>query len=651
MKNVILFLLIVSFVSAQYKPEHGDLIKTTFLREFDQSIINNYLKSDDDAKVNAALLSIAQSEDTTFVPQITKLDFDKYGEAIAFALGKIGECQASSDYLITQLQNNAGYSVSLYEALGKIGTEEDLSECIEIYKKVKNDGFPMAVFNFHIRGIIDSTQSDVNILLKNLKLTDNKEKLFRSIFTLYRVAPDRVNSNDLEMILSSNFDPSIKLYALGILRKNEDFSFSFELVKSLLESDEWNVRCEAARTVCYFPFETAEQVDDYLSLLFDENPNVARTAAQSLVNLNIQDEELNERFLEALDMLFSDDLTDNTKGEILLALQEFYPNDVVDLLEEHENDVNELYKIQMLGNYSYDPYYSFQKLRKLVESADDYTQFLINSSLTNLYDSLKTDEVYSNFIIGQYRSGTPLSITLFNYVIDSSFAATHSDELTSNINYLVDSKIDNPTYNSAISSLLNITDNIDTNLSSSILDKIANSKNYDLQYDLRNEIDLSETVKQYRMELFNKLFENSFRYSKAIVETDKGSFTIEFTPQVAPISVGNFIYLAEQGFYNDIIFHRVVPNFVIQTGDPSGTGWSGPEYTIVSEFSAQPFNTYYVGMASSGKDTEGSQWFVMQNDYPHLNGNYTNFGKVVDGFEAVDLTDQFDKVIKIELVK
>jgi len=183
------------------------------------------------------------------------------------------------------------------------------------------------------------------------------------------------------------------------------------------------------------------------------------------------------------------------------------------------------------------------------------------------------------------------------------------------------------------------------------LGKISQSTNYSLQYDLRNDIDPSELTKEYREKLLNKLFKYSFKYSKAIVETNKGDFTIEFTPEVAPISVGNFVYLAENDFYDNVIFHRVVPNFVIQTGDPSGTGWSGPDYTIVSEFSSQPFDSYYVGMASSGKDTEGSQWFVMQNDFPHLNGNYTNYGKVIDGFNVVNSIDQYDKVKDIKLFK
>jgi cyclophilin family peptidyl-prolyl cis-trans isomerase/uncharacterized protein YeeX (DUF496 family) len=305
----------------------------------------------------------------------------------------------------------------------------------------------------------------------------------------------------------------------------------------------------------------------------------------------------------------------------------------------------------MLGYYTYDPYYSFTILSEQLKDASDYEKFFIHSSLANLYDSLKTTEEYANLILEQYTSESPLTIVLYNFLIDSSFAANHSDELKSNIENLLDKHLVDTDYNQAISSLLNITDYIDSNLTKSILEKIIVSKNYDLQYELRNYLKLSSSVKEHRKKLFNKLFSKAFEYTKAIVETNKGSFTIEFTPTVAPISVGNFVYLTENNFYDDVIFHRVVPNFVIQTGDPSGTGWSGPQHTIVSEFSNQPFKNYYVGMASGGKDTEGSQWFVMQNDYPHLNGNYTNFGFVTEGFEVVNAIDLYDKVITIKLIK
>jgi cyclophilin family peptidyl-prolyl cis-trans isomerase len=90
---------------------------------------------------------------------------------------------------------------------------------------------------------------------------------------------------------------------------------------------------------------------------------------------------------------------------------------------------------------------------------------------------------------------------------------------------------------------------------------------------------------------------------------------------------------------------------VIQGGDPTGTGYSGPGYEIVSEFSPKEYKTGTVGMASSGKDTEGSQWFITTGNYPHLDGSYSIFGEVTEGQDIADSIDQDDVIINIELNK
>ncbi len=122
----------------------------------------------------------------------------------------------------------------------------------------------------------------------------------------------------------------------------------------------------------------------------------------------------------------------------------------------------------------------------------------------------------------------------------------------------------------------------------------------------------------------------------AVVNTNKGRFTIELLPAEAPLNVDNFVQLAKRKFFNRIMFHRVVPNFVIQGGDPRGDGNGGPGYQIRCEINEVPYQRGAVGMALSGKDTGGSQWFVTHAPQPHLDGGYTVFGKVISGMEVVD---------------
>lgn len=124
---------------------------------------------------------------------------------------------------------------------------------------------------------------------------------------------------------------------------------------------------------------------------------------------------------------------------------------------------------------------------------------------------------------------------------------------------------------------------------------------------------------------------------RAVVTTTKGSFTIELLPESAPLTVDNFVQLAQRSFFNGITIHRVVPNFVIQDGDPRGDGNGGPpNHSIRCEINEVPYDRAAVGMALSGKDTGGSQWFVTHSPQPHLDGGYTVFGRVIVGMEVVD---------------
>ena len=136
----------------------------------------------------------------------------------------------------------------------------------------------------------------------------------------------------------------------------------------------------------------------------------------------------------------------------------------------------------------------------------------------------------------------------------------------------------------------------------------------------------------------------------AVVTTTKGAFTIQLLPDEAPLTVDNFIRLAERNYFRGIAVHRVVPNFVIQDGDPRGDGNGGPGYQIRCEINQSPYGRGAVGMALSGKDTGGSQWFVTHAPQPHLDGGYTVFGNVVSGMDVVDSIARGD-VIKSIVIK
>ncbi|HEX4566407.1 MAG TPA: peptidylprolyl isomerase, partial [Vicinamibacterales bacterium] len=135
----------------------------------------------------------------------------------------------------------------------------------------------------------------------------------------------------------------------------------------------------------------------------------------------------------------------------------------------------------------------------------------------------------------------------------------------------------------------------------------------------------------------------------AFVETAKGTIEFEFTVLDAPQTVQNFIALARKGYFNGLQIHRVVPNFVIQDGDPRGDGSGGPGYTIRDELNDRPFVRGTVGMALSGPDTGGSQFFIMHSPAPHLDGKYTVFGTVVNGMDVVDKIAPLDVIERVRI--
>ncbi|MBK6953326.1 MAG: peptidylprolyl isomerase [Crocinitomicaceae bacterium] len=141
---------------------------------------------------------------------------------------------------------------------------------------------------------------------------------------------------------------------------------------------------------------------------------------------------------------------------------------------------------------------------------------------------------------------------------------------------------------------------------------------------------------------------------KAIITTNKGVMTADLYDKETPITVGNFVKLAKSGFYNGLTWHRVIPDFVIQGGCPTGTGTGGPGWTIPCEVTApkQHHDRGVLSMAHAGRNTGGSQFFVCHSrkNTAHLDGNHTCFGIVTEGLDVIDAIVPGDKIQSIEIV-
>jgi len=128
---------------------------------------------------------------------------------------------------------------------------------------------------------------------------------------------------------------------------------------------------------------------------------------------------------------------------------------------------------------------------------------------------------------------------------------------------------------------------------------------------------------------------NTEKSYKAVIKTTEGDMEVELFAQDNPITVNNFVFLARKKFYENVKFHRIIKNFMIQGGDPTGTGAGGPGYKFDDELITKDYEKGILAMANAGSNTNGSQFFIMTQDYP-LRPNYVIFGKVIEGFDALD---------------
>ncbi|HEX9372196.1 MAG TPA: peptidylprolyl isomerase [Roseiflexaceae bacterium] len=140
---------------------------------------------------------------------------------------------------------------------------------------------------------------------------------------------------------------------------------------------------------------------------------------------------------------------------------------------------------------------------------------------------------------------------------------------------------------------------------------------------------------------------------RATIETSKGNIVVELYPTYAPKTVNNFVFLARKGFYDGLKFHRVISNFMIQGGDPTGVGSGGPGYRFEDEVRNNPLKheTGVISMANAGPNTNGSQFFITHSPQPHLNGKHTVFGSVIEGQDVVNAIRQGDVMQKVTIVE
>lgn len=656
---ILLFTAAQSF--AQYSTNDRALVKTTFERTFDKKIITGYLHSDSPARVNAALLSIAQSGDSSFIPEILDLNFGEHSKFICFALGQLGKNSASSAFLFSKLNHrNIPDSVSgfIIKAIGKIGSAEDFSELKKIYEKNSGRSFPGisdALYEFYARKVIDKkTAEDIlrNELNGEMKSTREKSS---AAFAIARLGLSKNFSEDIFALLDKYLSPKINEYdnlvlvqnLMDNLRRAGYSHFGGSYFKRFLGNGSPLVRILATSLLANFHFETRKDVDKYFEFFADNNPNVTRQAAVSLKRVKTAG-ELRKFFKDKIEKLIVDtSLTANTRGELFLSYRSLFNLKFEKIVSRFGKDVGREFIYRCAASVP-ESHAAFEYLTDRFNESGEGGKDDILSALVN-FKKFSGTKKFGDIIFSSLNSGSPVLISMALEGIDSAFAANNVSKLKPAILLIADKYKDDPNFLESIQAASDAADLIGKDFSNELLNVLRNSKVYALKKYAETRLGLPPDFSNANDELFNRLWKDAFNYRSALISTARGNFTITFNPEYAPVSTGNFCSLAAGNFFKGIIFHRVVPGFVIQGGDPTGTGWGGPDYSIVSEFSPLHYSISAVGMASAGKDTEGSQWFVTTGDYPHLDGRYTIFGYVTDGMDVVNKIDQDDVILSVSL--
>lgn len=630
-------------VPAQFGKDDSLLLHKTFAREWSDKIFSEYLTSDEPKKINAALLAVSHSADTSFVQSIIAIqnkDCEKY---IFFALGQIGYSFQSSEYLRKRIAaNNSAEIYFAFEALGKIGTRDDFEKLkIHIQSHGVASGVPNSVMNFALRGMKDSSLTQV--LWSSIFVSKDYSLIKEISFALYRMRENFSDAAPLEKLLEklskSDGSATASQYLLGIFRNSKSFPVSEQLFTKLISSDDWIIRNEIASAGIFFPFQNEMQLENYLKLLDDANPNVQRTCAASLKRISLSD-ELKLIFISKIENNISTKkYSAHVSGELASSLIRLSA-DKQSLLEKQKEFLTKEYVARVLGEFSEFDSSSYDELINIFESGNIKEKIEAVTSFTKIYTRTKSD-VVRKFIFERLSSPLPPLVSIAADNIDSATIKTHESELASLITDYIVKKLDSAEHLEALLSLYNLAGKISSDFQSEIKNYFAASNLFSLK-----KIAIPKATK--RPENFGQIWSEAFKYSAAEILTSKGKITLQLMSELAPITVANFILLAENNFYDGVSFHRVVPAFVIQGGDPSGSGWGGCGYEIISEFSPENYSAGVAGIASAGKDTEGSQWFIMQAEHMHLNGRYTVWGKIISGQAIVDNIEQYDLILSIK---
>lgn len=554
----------------------------------------------------------------------------------------------------------------LIEEIGKFGTEDALRDLMVRYGNASRilhpEGVTMAIARFAIRDVV--IPDAVRFLLRSIRPVE--AATWQTAYALQRVGRHPEIEADMEQIalLRGHPDPLVRMNVAVLMGKVLDTRVCPEPLRRLAEFDpDWRVRVAALRALALYPLrDQPSALAIFRRALYDRDEQISVTALAALRtgDLTSADStgEAGEvlRHLRVLALNASGNFPWQVQAEAArttaailgpAAFQRGLPPVTTprhlhaDLLRAlgTSGDPGGLPTL-LEGARSTDPVRAcgaLEGLLSLIHRTDDPAS-VIPSVRAAIIGSLASGDVA---VTGTAAGALTDSLLRDDSVVPSLLGALASQRLPDDLE--------------ALQEIIRALGEIgDTRAVLPLLDQLRSADRSIALTAARALTRITGTDYLSRVppspEPFTTDFD--FGYLRSLpetlmvsIETSRGRITAAFYRDAAPFTVMAIIKLAEQrGFYRGLTFHRVVPNFVTQGGCPRGDGWGGPGFTLRSEFSMRTYGDGTIGIASAGKDTEGSQFFITHSPQPHLDGRYTIIGQVVEGMEVVRSLQRDDRI-------
>jgi cyclophilin family peptidyl-prolyl cis-trans isomerase/HEAT repeat protein len=572
-----------------------------------------------------AALALASVQDSIASLQLgTTLLEDPYLQArinAAFALGQTGG-YAAMNALIPALTDSSSAVVNeVLQGLGKVVAARDINAILNFNPKdsIQQSGL---VWGFYFAGMRGITNEFMAERARRFLAPEYSASTRLGAAHFFNRALDLKTFPAEELIRAAGTDKDaqVRMAATAALRKL-DFTISLPVLKKILsEEPDYRVRVNAARIIA----AKATPDEDALIILAlnDKNEQVAIATAEAL-------KDDFAKTGEALDVARS---AKNFRLQTTIYRKLLIQNPAMsdEIKKQYQQSTNVYHRAGLLSALSEDENSQTFLFNHLIQSPEPVIKTTAATALTTINRTK--------------RNNTALNRAEFARMYKEALLNGDAGVIGIVASILADTSFN---YKSVIE---------DFSFLYAVKKKLTLPRDYEAIQPLEEAIAYFEgkgkpaaPKNEYNHPIDWRLVKTIHKNQKVNVTTTQGDFSLELFVENAPGTVANFVSLLNQKYFDEKYVHRMVPNFVIQTGCNRGDGYGSEPYSIRSEFSLHRYNEGSVGMASAGKDTEGTQWFVTHSPTPHLDGRYTLFANVTRGMEVVHKIDVGDKILSVRL--